>query len=185
MKALLNFLPSENRVEIKRLLVTAVFLKSVTFLATLLVIFCVFLYGIQFLLNQEISRIHTEQQIIQDQSKVSGGVDVEAAIKSLNKQTSRIDSIQNTHIYWTLVLKHIDAILPDDITITDISIQSDSRTGTLSGIAATRDAYYELDKNLQSSQFIEKADLPISLLKSDIQFSISITFAPDFFSHET
>jgi Tfp pilus assembly protein PilN len=93
--------------------------------------------------------------------------------------------MQNTYTYWTVVLDRLDIIIPEGITITGLSIQSDTKIGTLNGIAATRDAYYELDKTLQSSQFIKKADLPISLLKGEIQFSISITFTPEFFTHET
>jgi len=185
MNALLNFLPNENRTEVQKMLIGVVVSKSFTFFAVLLAIISVSLYGIQFLFNQEIDRITTEQNTVQAQFEGSKQIDVESAIKSLNEQTKRLTVIQNSYVYWSVSLERLETVIPEGILISGFSIDSETRLVTLTGEAQTRESYYEFEKALQASPFIEMAGLPISLLKSDIKFSISITLTPEFFSYET
>jgi len=185
MKALLNFLPSENRNEVKKHLMSLVIFRFTNFLVVLLIIFGAALFGIKFLFNQEISRIQIEQKTVEAQSKDAENIDVEDAIKSLNKRTGRLEAIQDSSIYWSLTFNRLFSIIPQGITIINIDINGLEKTGTLSGKASTREAYYQLGNQLQSSSYIANAEVPISLLKTDIQFSISITFTKDFFLYET
>lgn len=185
MKALLNFVPAENRKEVQKNLTSLVILHFTVFLVILLLIFGASLFGIQFLLREEIDRIQIEQETVAAQSKDSETIDVESAIKSLNKQTSRLESIQNQHVYWSIVLERLYSVIPEDVVINNMDIKSEEMIGTLSGIAETRDSYYELENLLESSPYIKNAEVPISLLKTDIQFSISITFTEELFTYET
>ena len=88
-------------------------------------------------------------------------------------------------MYWSVSLERLETVIPEGILISGFSIDSETRLVTLTGEAQTRESYYEFEKALQASPFIEMAGLPISLLKSDIKFSISITLTPEFFSYET
>jgi|GEM_PF-6626525 len=185
MNALLNFLPQDNRSEVRTLLISSVLFKSLIFLAVLLFIFGGALFGMQFLFKQEVARIQNQQKTLETQTKGSGSLDVENAIKDLNNKTQRIEDIQKTFVYWTIELNRVQTFIPSGVTISEISINSSTKTAKFTGVATTRDAYYAFEKALQSSAFVENADLPISLLKSDIQFSITITFTDDFFSYET
>lgn len=185
MKALLNFLPAENRKEVQKNLMSLVILRFTTFLVILIIIFGGSLFGIKFLLDEEIKRIQTEQQTVASQSQDSETVDVESAIKSLNKQTSRLEAVQNDHVYWSIVLSRLYSIIPEGVSMSNMNINSGEKTGTLTGIATTRDSYYELENLLEASEYIANAEVPISLLKTDIQFSISITFTDKLFVYET
>lgn len=176
MDSFLNLLPQENKKTLKKTFVILIAKRILVLVTIISFIFGSALFGTTFLFKQEIEVVKEMQKstvvkLNQDQS----GETLEDAIHKLNQTTERLKLIQDNHTFWTQVLAKIDELIPNDIAIEIIELNRDNKTIHLKGTANTRASYSNLRTNLTETEYIEDPEIPISLLKEEIPFSITGT----------
>lgn len=102
-------------------------------------------------------------------------------INLTNKNFSKLNSFYQNQINFTEILEQISGILPEQVYLTNLSINYRSEkdqewqiNSSLSGFAKTRDILFEFKSNLEAEDFKE-IYFPLSNLieKTDINFNLS------------
>jgi hypothetical protein len=96
-------------------------------------------------------------------------------IKKVNTLTEASQSILSTTINWSTLLDEIQSRAIEGITISNFTVKSTDKKGTIIGIARDRDTLNQFKKTLQESSYLSNVILPVTNLqqKGDIPYSIS------------
>ncbi len=96
-------------------------------------------------------------------------------IKKINNVLEKMTELQKTHTLWTSIMEDFTRVIPKEITLTSLNINELSGNYQLSGTAPTRDDLLKLKASLESLEYIEPVEIPLSLLtqKEDISFSLT------------
>lgn len=100
-------------------------------------------------------------------------------IKKANKIIDQTESLQSIYTHWTPLLTELGNSIPEKVLLNSISINKTEEKLILSGKAETRAALLELQSNLENLAQIDRAEVPLSQLTSqiDISFSLKIDLA--------
>lgn len=173
----LNLLSPERKKKLKEEKIVFL-LRVVSY--TLVVFFIISLglfYGTQIYLDQKLDKIN--QQITSFESNAANGnqSNFSATIKEINERIKKINGIQNNFIKWSSYLTEFTALIPENITLKEITINRETSVIQLSGRAPLRDDFLALESNLRNSALLKEIQSPISNLikKEEIDFSLSAT----------
>lgn len=183
-KAFLNFISDEQKAILLKVFVFKIINRALLLLIIIAFIFSGTLFGAKLLMNQEIETIRMDQQNSKVFINGDENATIESAIKSLNATTSRLTTVQSSYVQWTRVLQRLEQISIVGIEFDSVEINALTNSATIQGTAVTRDAYFDFENELQGSTYIISAELPLSLLKTEIPFNIELALSPTLFSYE-
>lgn len=95
-------------------------------------------------------------------------------IEKMNKMLANVKEIQKNYIYYDDLLIETTNLIPKDITLSNMSINTENKKTNFKGNAKTRNNLLELQKNLEDSAIFANIKAPISniLKKENIDFFI-------------
>jgi len=167
----LNLLSPEKRTYLRRMIYIQ-FIKNT--LISIVFVFCVSgitLLGGQWVLQEYFNDVSTNLVATNN-----GSAERNQKIKEVNYLISETDALQQTYIIWSSIIVELTNAIPNGIVINDLSLNSGDKY-VLSGIADTRENMLEMQKKLNTLDFIKNTKIPISQLteKENFAFSISAT----------
>ena len=174
MKILLNLLPAEKKIEIRkdnrfRMIVAQG--SGVLFLG---VFYCCLLLGISWLLSEQLS---STKGLSDDGSSSSPGkseiASYEKTFQETNANISEISRLLENHVLWEKFFRSIQSATPDGVLYTKLLAKNDF-TLSASGTAPSREALLLLEKNMNDSDCFRDAAVPLSdkLVKENIDFQL-------------
>lgn len=174
MKIGINLLPPEKKESLR----TAKRFQSV--LGWEMAIFCIFviffgfIFGINYLLNLNL------RLVSENNGNEVSGLQYET-IKyyenkffEINTKISKIASVANDQIYWSVLFSKLENAIPDNVAIDGLSTKNFAVF--LAGKARTRDDLLIFKDNLTKEECFDNINLPLSNLvsKEDIVFQIDL-----------
>lgn len=178
MKILLNLLPTEKKVEMRRQMRFRMIVAHGSVFIFLGFFYCCALLGISVLLSSQLSS--TQGLLSNDgASAVSGQKEIESYEKSFqdtNRQVSEISRLLTGHVSWTKFFRAIDAATPPGVLYTKVLV-GNNLSFSASGTAPNREALLDLEHALNTSGCLSDATVPLSdkLVKENIDFQVSAT----------
>ncbi len=96
--------------------------------------------------------------------------------KNIEDEVIMIKKIQADHIDWYETITNLTAVLDGDVLVESISIDKDTASLSISGVAKTREALLKLKANLESAGKYSGIDFPVKTLleKENIKFDIKM-----------
>lgn len=92
-------------------------------------------------------------------------------VKAFNQLLGTVDQIQSQYIPWSIFMNEIIKIVPQNVTINSINVNSGKIL--ITGRAKTRDDLLKFQSNLDASEIFDNSDTPLDnlLKREDIDFS--------------
>jgi Tfp pilus assembly protein PilN len=179
MKIYLDLLPQEKKKELKRKKIFRRILREeILFLVPVFVLIAI-LVNIFYLIRLQRSIVVSAQASDKAQEKFQQLSSYEDKFSKTNEAVAALLKIQAKHLHWEKLFRELDANVPQDVTITEIS--SKNYQIFLTGKAKTRDNLLELKGKLDSSNCFENVNMPLSDLvtKEDVDFQMDFTITKD------
>lgn len=128
MNPFLNFISEEDRASLTRVLIFRISNKVLVLLLVVVVIFSFTLFGANYLMEQEIDRVKTEQQNTRVLINGDENTTIESAIEDLNAKISRLADIQEDYVPWTAVFEKFETVATAGVHFSskEIELLSDS-----------------------------------------------------------
>lgn len=135
-------------------------------------------YSIIFLILLGIMEIHFTNTMIQTTNVVKNAENFTKKISETNQSINTVINIQKNFVNWLDLFNFLSKNTPDNINFSQIKINKEKNSLTLTGTSETREDLIKLKESLDNSQFLEKIDFPIKNLleKSNINFTIGAQF---------
>ena len=109
---------------------------------------------------------------------VSSGLnaDTNRQIQEVNTIIKKTEALQAVHYLWLQKIVEIGNAVPDKVVFSSINLNKEKKYINISGTADDRDSLLELKNNINSLDFIQNIEIPLSQLteKENIKFSIDI-----------
>lgn len=167
----LNLLPNQKKEELK---FRKIYLMSQKILFILL-IFTFFLSVIILLANLILANAFNDTAFSSSLVNATGKLS-KYDLAQTNKMVNNIKGVQDKFVNYDDLMIKITEMIPNNITLNHLSIDTEKNKVSLSGHANTRDALIVLQDNLKNSDFFDNLKSPISNLleKKDIDFNITV-----------
>lgn len=168
----LNLLPPDKQQNLQRTIM-AQFIKNIFELAFLVTcIIAIGLLGGQWVLQNYFHDITASTLSVS-----TGPNERTTRINEVNAILRNANAAQKGYTLWTPTLIELHEVIPDNVVITQISMNTQGKKATIMGRAETRDALLELERALESLDFLGEIEIPISQLTQ--QENIPFTFNPE------
>lgn len=184
LQSSINFVPPDQRKEIRRSFGYIIAKKFAFALCCIIIVFSISLLGIKIFFENRLKKLDDEYAQNAQLINSKNTVDVSQAIIDLNQMTTKISSLQKDFVYWSWSIAGFSELVPTGITINSMTISYASKKATVNGVADTRASYTTFKSNVTGSKIISNAEFPISLEKTNIAFSVTMTLTDTFFKHE-
>jgi Tfp pilus assembly protein PilN len=101
-----------------------------------------------------------------------------AKVKEINDKMATVADIENSHVFYAKILRNLSILMPDDVSLSYIGIDSEQGVMDIRGLAPTRANLLDLEKNLQNAAWLSNVNVPLEekLNKTNINFDITINF---------
>lgn len=166
----LNLIPENEKREIS-LLNIYLAIKSLVFLVLFTTIAATsILLSTKIILNYYLIKIVNENHL--------SGRDVYFSnneIKKFKTELTKVKRIQKNHTVWLALLFKINELVPNGITITELSFEREKKV-RIAGIAKRRQDLLNFEEMLKTSGIFENFTIPFSVLleKEDIRFHLDM-----------
>jgi Tfp pilus assembly protein PilN len=170
----LNLIAEETKQTIKYQRLYLLFLKAEVTLVVLALIVGVIIFSAEKMLSANIYKSSQETaQIINTSS-----ADYNLKARELNEKIATVAQIEGSFVSYSKVLRNIITLMPDNVSLSYLDINSDAKTIKIRGLAPTRENLLDLEKNLKNAPWLSKVDIPLQykILKSNINFDIPLEF---------
>ncbi|QQS16026.1 MAG: hypothetical protein IPK84_01550 [Candidatus Moraniibacteriota bacterium] len=178
MKILLNLLPVEKKIEMRRQTRFRMIVAHGSVIIFLGFFYCCSLLGISALLSSQLSSM---QGLLSSDgaSAVSGQREIESyeqSFQDTNKRVSEISRLLAGHISWKPLFRALDTATPSGVLYSKIAVGNDLFFSA-SGTAPSREALLALENSVNDSDCFSDASVPLSdkLVKENIDFQLSAT----------
>lgn len=178
MKILLNLLPSEKKIEMRKNNRFRMVLAQGSGIIFLGFFYCCALLGISALLSLQLASLQgssdEESSMAPKRSEVES---YEKIFRETNTRVSEISLLLKNHISWEKFFRSLEAATPQGVLFTKILTKNDL-SFSASGTAPNRDALLLLEKNMNESDCFRAEDdrpmVPLSnkLVKENIDFQL-------------
>ena len=100
---------------------------------------------------------------------------LEEEINQANQKIDQIYNLQSQFIHWTPVIEELIDLTPSGIYFTNFSYQQTANQVQLSGHAKKREDLLQLKKSIESSQYFQEIESPLTnlLKQEDIDFNLN------------
>lgn len=177
---MINLLPPQFKKELLReeryKLILILEILILFFLTTLFLSF--FLIKIFLFQKTELQKIETSLE--EKKFVISQIQEFEKEISSINRDLSKLNSFYQNQIFWTLYLEKISQLLPSDLYLTNLSINSLAKEKNqlqvgLAGFSPNREKLLEFKQKLEATPDFKKIYFPpLNWVKpNDIDFSLT------------
>ncbi len=174
----INLLPQEYKKKLNQKIILSV-IKNIVGLVFAAVIFI----AIILLLAKTVSINNFNNAVEQAAllTKEYGGFNQQ--IRRINEQITTARQIQKNYIIWSDSFKKIIPLVPNEISLTYLSVSEPGKAVSMRGMALTRDSLLRLKSNLEGSGLFTKVEIPISyfLSRQNINFELSLATKNDAF----
>lgn len=92
----------------------------------------------------------------------------------VNSQVRSLLDVQKRYVFLTPLIQHIAAITPTAISLRTVGCSVKSGTCTVSGIAATREAYTAYEKTLEESDHFSDVVFPLMTKRTNLDFNVTM-----------
>ncbi len=176
MRVLLNLLPEEGRIRIRRRYYNRFFFWQSLFLL-LIVVFYLFLLGSIFYLLHEnrlsVERAEADRTATQTEAKELSAY--EEKFREVNRIAEQANRFDREHLLWTEFFVRFDRLVPKNIAFTNLSTKD--YQVFIAGRALSRDDFLELEKRLRSEECFTDFKVPVSNLFSEKDVDFQIDFS--------
>lgn len=177
MKILLNLLPVEKKVEMRKNARFRMIVAQGSGIIFLGFFYCCALLGISALLSTQLSS--AQGLVSGGGSAVSGKNEIESYEKTFqetNRNVAEISKLLDNHVSWEKFFQAIDTVTPPGVLYTKILAGNDLAFSA-SGTAPNREALLTLESAMNQSDCFKDASVPLSdkLVKENIDFQLSAT----------
>ena len=169
----LNIIPKSLKNEIK---LQIAFIKIKNLLALFLLI--ALLYTISFVISRLVLEIHSIETIQKTTITTNTQDDRSKQVRTINNDIGIVKEIQSEYVEWSYLLENLIGKISGDITVNQITTNTNVNLITLKGLARTRDSLLNLKDLLESSPELKNVEFPIKnlLQKENINFEITAQF---------
>ena len=178
MKILLNLLPTEKKIEMRRQMRFRMIVAYGSVVIFLGFFYCGALLGISALLSSQLSLMrgllsNDGASAVSEQKEIES---YEKSFQDTNKQVAEISRLLAGHVSWTRFFRAIDTATPPGILYTKMLV-GNNLSFSASGTAPDREALLALENALNDSDCFSNATVPLSdkLVKENIDFQVSAT----------
>lgn len=174
MKILLNLLPPEKKLGIRKNIRFRLIVVHGCIVILLSIVYCGLLLGVSFALS---NRLDTVRTTVNSETGASKKDEIEAYEKiftDTNTKVSEILKLSDKHVMWGKFFRSIESATPERIFYTKILTKTDYSL-TMNGTAPSRESLLLLEKNMNDSDCFHKASIPLSdkLEKENIDFQLT------------
>ncbi|MDD4901943.1 MAG: PilN domain-containing protein [Patescibacteria group bacterium] len=170
----LNLLAEEAKQTIKYQRLYFLLLKAESILLILAILVGVIVFAAEKMLSANI------YQSSQETAKLinASSADYNVKARELNEKMAAVAQIENSHLSYARILRHLAALMPDNISLSFLNIDSDAKTIKLRGLAMTRDDLLNLEKNLKDAPWLKNVNVPLEekFSQNKIDFDIDMEF---------
>lgn len=162
----LNLLSEKEKEQIKKDMLAAEVANSVLAIFVVVVLIAIVFFFGQKYLNYR----------IENMAKYAPTTD-ENAVDEINKKMGQIIELQKDYLKWSVLLKDVIALVPENIKINSLELSKENKKIMLYGLAESRTDYLKLEDNLRNSALVADIKSPVSnlLRRNNIDFSIEAT----------
>ena len=167
----INLLPEDKRIIVRKNIILNLLISMLEFFVILaILISSVFVAGRSVLENNFNNAISQNALI----NKNFGLINQD--IRSYNRQFKEANSLLGKTIHWSKFLNDIFSLVGNSISIREISLNSGQKKMTIVGFATRRDDLLLFLDQLKRSEYIARADSPLSNLfsRTNVVFEINI-----------
>ncbi|MFA5070073.1 MAG: hypothetical protein WC528_02225 [Patescibacteria group bacterium] len=177
----LNLLSPEKKKKLKEKETLFKFRYVAYFCAVFLIINFLLFYGARLYLDYKLTHLKNEVSQQTANLPTSQGKSLDTTIEQINKDLVLISGIQSDYVKWSNYVADFTALVPTNISLTEIAINQESKEIVVSGQALTRDNFLVFKANLENTEILSDLNSPISNLvkKEDISFVISAKIVVD------
>lgn len=176
MKVLLNLLPEEGRVLIRRAYYARAFFWQSLVLFSIMIFYLLMLTGVFFIVREDrILSAQAEADRAKSQVELRELESYEAKFREANRLSAQANAFDREHIYWTELMARLDRIVPQNIMITNLTTKNYQIF--IAGLAKNRDDFLELEKRLKEDSCFTDFQAPVNNLFSEKNVIFQIDFS--------
>lgn len=171
----LNLLSPAKKKKLKERL-TLHLLKNISYIVVIFIVFMVgILLGTKFILERKLTNIENEVNQTILTLPTGEEVPLSSTIQEINKKIKFFEGIQKDCIKWSNYLADFTELIPENITLTQLSLNQESEEIQINGLALLRDDFLRFKNNLENSQILTELVSPVSNLikREDVNFTLS------------
>lgn len=175
MKIYLDLLPKQRKLELKRKKRFRMILREEFLFLVPVFVFIVILLNIYYLLSIQRDTSVAAKSMVESQDKFQELSSYEEKFKQVNSASAKLLKIQIGHLHWAGALDELSAVMPDGVSINDISTK-DYKV-SLAGKAKSRDILLNFKSNLEADSCFADINVPLSnlVVKDDIDFQMDFS----------
>ena len=179
MKIYLDLLPEDRKKEISRKKRFRIVAKQGFLFTTPIFLFIAILASINLILKTQNDGMEQALLIGGGQDKYHNLKFYEDEFRSINEKVRNINMFQEKHLKWSNALAHLLEVIPDGVTVTDLS--SNNHQIFLVGKAREREILISFRDSMGQSECFEGVNVPLSNLvtKADIDFQMDFLIKND------
>ncbi len=166
----INILPEESKRRIKTDNIYSSTKKMFLVLTLMVLFLSTILLLARIALKYQVDAFKNFSEIYEASSSTS------PTTKNIEDEVIMIKKIQADHIDWYETIANLTAVLDGDIIVESISIDKDTASLSIGGVAKTREALLKLKANLEGAGKYSSIDFPVKTLleKENIKFDIKM-----------
>jgi Tfp pilus assembly protein PilN len=176
MRVLLNLLPEEGRVQIRRKYYNRFFFWQSVFLLSITAFYLCLLGSIFYILHENrmsAERAEADRTATQVEAKELGSY--EEKFREVNRIAEQANRFDRGHLRWTELFLRLDGLVPDNIAFTSLSTKD--YQVFVSGRASSRNDFLELEKRLKGNECFTDYKAPVSNLFSEKDVDFQVDFS--------
>jgi len=176
MRVLLNLLPEDGRIRIRREYYNRFFFWQSIGLFLIVVFLVCLLWSILFILREDYGTVERgEADRVATQTEVKELGLYEEKFREVNRIAAQSNSFDQKHLRWTELFRHLDRLVPEGIALTSLSTRDYQIA--ISGRALSRNDFLELEKRLGEEDCFTNIEAPVSNLFSEKNVDFQIDFS--------
>lgn len=177
----LNLLSPEKKKKLKEKETLFAFRYAAYFCLVFLVINFLLFYGAKLYLDHKLTSLKNEVSQTTLNLPSGQGTALNSTIEQINDNIILIASVQTDYTEWSDYLADFTALVPANISLTQLSLNQESGDIQISGHADLRDDFLKLKSNLDQTKIIADLNSPLSNLikKDDVNFVLSAKIVLD------
>ena len=176
MRVLLNLLPEEGRRRIRREYYNRFLFWQSIFIFSIEIFYVCLLGGIFVILHENrmtIEQAEEARAATYTEAKELGAY--EEKFREVNRAVEQSNRFDREHLRWTELFTRLDRLVPERVALTGLSTK-DYRV-SVSGWAAARDDFLELERRLKGDDCFSEFTAPVSNLFSEKSVDFQVDFS--------
>ncbi len=170
----LNLIAEEAKQNIKYQRLYFLFLKAEIILIILVVVVGAIVFAAEKILSANIYQASQETARLINASSA----DYNVKAKELNDKMAAVTQIESGYTSYSLILSQLINLIPENVHLSHLGIDSSAKTIRILGLAPTRDDLLGMEKNLKDAAWLVNVNVPPNEIfsQTNINFDIDMGF---------